>query len=123
QRVPHSHGLCHPSVVPVPASAVRRVAWSRRAIGRARASGPERRAARNFALFALDRTVTSDPPKPGSFKKITSLANPLVKEIRALQQKKHRDGTGLFIAEGQKLVRDALDGGWRVEMLAYATSN
>jgi TrmH family RNA methyltransferase len=62
-------------------------------------------------------------PKPGSFKKITSLANPLVKEIRALQQKKHRDESGLFIAEGQKLVRDAVDGGWRVEMLAYAAAN
>jgi TrmH family RNA methyltransferase len=67
--------------------------------------------------------VTSDLPKPGSFKKITSLANPLVKEIRALQQKKHRDETGLFIAEGQKLVRDAVDGGWHVEMLAYAAAD
>ena len=56
------------------------------------------------------------------FKKITSLANPLVKDIRALQQKKHRDETGLFIAEGQKLVRDAVDGGWPIEMLAYAAA-
>jgi TrmH family RNA methyltransferase len=67
--------------------------------------------------------MTGDLPKPGSFKKITSLANPLVKEIRALQQKKHRDETGLFLAEGQKLVRDAVDGGWRVEMLAYAAAS
>ena len=67
--------------------------------------------------------MTSDLPKPGSFKKITSLGNPLVKEIRALQQKKHRDESGLFIAEGQKLVRDAVDGGWPVEMLAYAAAN
>jgi TrmH family RNA methyltransferase len=67
--------------------------------------------------------VTGDLPKPGSFKKITSLANPLVKDIRALQQKKHRDETGLFIAEGQKLVRDAIDGGWKVEMLAYAAAS
>lgn len=67
--------------------------------------------------------MSSALPKPGSFKKITSLANPLVKEIRALQQKKHRDESGLFIAEGQKLVRDAVDGGWPVEMLAYAAAN
>ncbi len=67
--------------------------------------------------------MTNGPPRAGSFKKITSLANPLVKDIRALQQKKHRDATGLFIAEGQKLVRDALDGGWRVEMLAYAAAS
>ena len=67
--------------------------------------------------------MTGDLPRAGSFKKITSLANPLVKEIRALQQKKYRDETGLFLAEGQKLARDALDGGWRVEMLAYRASN
>ncbi len=67
--------------------------------------------------------MTSERPRVGSFKKITSLANPLVKEIRALQQKKHRDETGLFIAEGQKLVRDALDGGWPVSMLAYAATH
>ena len=60
--------------------------------------------------------------KTGTFKKITSLSNPLVKEIRALQLKKHRDESGLFIAEGQKLVRDAVDGGWRVEMLAYSAA-
>jgi TrmH family RNA methyltransferase len=66
--------------------------------------------------------MTSERPRVGSFKKITSLANPLVKEIRALQLKKHRDETGLFIAEGQKLARDALDGGWQPEMLAYSAS-
>jgi len=64
----------------------------------------------------------SERPRVGSFKKITSLSNELVKEIRALQQKKHRDETGLFIAEGQKLARDAIDGGWQAEMLAYAAS-
>ncbi len=67
--------------------------------------------------------TTEGVPKTGSFKRITSLANPLVKEIRALQQKKHRDESGLFIAEGQKLVRDAVDGGWPVEMLAYAAAS
>jgi TrmH family RNA methyltransferase len=67
--------------------------------------------------------MTGERPRVGSFKKITSLANPLVKEIRALQLKKHRDEGGLFIAEGQKLVRDALDGGWPVDMLAYASSH
>ena len=64
----------------------------------------------------------SELPRVGSFKKITSLANPLVKDIRALQQKKHRDESGLFIAEGQKLVRDAVDGGWPINMLAYSAA-
>ncbi len=67
--------------------------------------------------------MSGDLPKPGSFKKITSLANPLVKEIRALTQKKNRDESGLFVAEGQKLVRDAVEGGWPVEILAYAATN
>jgi TrmH family RNA methyltransferase len=65
--------------------------------------------------------MTNSHPRTGTFKKITSLANPLVKDIRALQLKKHRDETGLFIAEGQKLVRDAADSGWPIEMLAYST--
>jgi TrmH family RNA methyltransferase len=66
--------------------------------------------------------VSGALPRSGSFKKVTSLANPLVKEIRALQQKKRRDETGLFLAEGQKLVRDALDGGWQIDIVAYAAA-
>jgi TrmH family RNA methyltransferase len=62
----------------------------------------------------------SERPRIGSFKKVTSLANPLVKDIRALHMKKHRDETGLFMAEGQKLVRDAAEGGWPIHALAYA---
>ncbi len=65
----------------------------------------------------------TDLPRTGSFKKITSLANPLVKDIRALQQKKHRDESGLFMAEGLKLVRDAADGNWPVHIFAYAAAN
>jgi TrmH family RNA methyltransferase len=64
--------------------------------------------------------MSSGRPRTGSFKKVTSLANPLVKDIRALHLKKHRDETGLFIAEGQKLARDAVDGGWPIHTLAYA---
>lgn len=66
--------------------------------------------------------MTNELPRTGSFKKVTSLANPLVKDIRALHGKKQRDETGLFIAEGQKLVRDAAEGGWPIHMLAYAAS-
>jgi TrmH family RNA methyltransferase len=66
--------------------------------------------------------MSERPPRAGTFKKITSLANPFVKDIRALQLKKHRDETGLFIAEGQKLVRDAADRGWPIEMLAYSAA-
>jgi TrmH family RNA methyltransferase len=64
--------------------------------------------------------MSAEHPRIGAFKKVTSLANPLVKEIRALHLKKHRDETGLFIAEGQKLARDAVEGGWPIHTLAYA---
>jgi TrmH family RNA methyltransferase len=67
--------------------------------------------------------MNSGPPRPGVFRKVTSLANPLVKDIRALHQRKHREDTGLFIAEGQKLVRDAVDGGWPIHTLAYAAAH
>jgi TrmH family RNA methyltransferase len=66
--------------------------------------------------------VTSERPRAGIFRKVTSLANPLVKDIRALHLKKHRDETRLFIAEGQKLVRDAVDGGWPIDTLAYSAA-
>jgi TrmH family RNA methyltransferase len=66
--------------------------------------------------------MSGDVPRTGTFRKVTSPANPLVKDIRALHQKKHREETGLFLAEGQKLVRDAVDGGWPIETLAYAAA-
>ncbi len=66
--------------------------------------------------------MSAERPHAGVFRKVTSLANPLVKDIRALHLKKHRDETGLFIAEGQKLARDAIDGGWPVHTLASAAT-
>ena len=71
----------------------------------------------------MDGVVTGEVPRSGTFRKVTSLANPLVKEIRALHQKKHREQTGLFIAEGEKLVRDAVEGGWPIRVLAYAAAH
>ena len=44
----------------------------------------------------------------GLVKEVASPANPIIKQIRSLSQKKNRDATGLFIAEGLKLVTDAL---------------
>ena len=56
----------------------------------------------------------------GQVKEITSLSNPIVKDIRALSMKKHRDETGTFLAEGLKLVIDAIELGWRIRTLIYA---
>lgn len=57
---------------------------------------------------------------PGRVKEVTSLANPLVKEIRALALKKFRDQQRAFMAEGLKLVIDALDAGWTIRTLVFA---
>jgi RNA methyltransferase, TrmH family len=57
---------------------------------------------------------------PGKVKQITSLANPVIKDIRALAVKKYREASGLFLAEGLKLVNDALAGGWRIDTVLYS---
>ena len=59
-------------------------------------------------------------PRRGLVKEVTSLANPVIKDIKALSQKKNREDTGHFMAEGLKLVIDALDTGWHIDTLIYA---
>ncbi|WP_426240007.1 TrmH family RNA methyltransferase [Pararhizobium sp. DWP1-1-3] len=60
------------------------------------------------------------PRRVGQVKEVTSLANPIIKDIKALANKKERDETRSFIAEGLKLVIDALDLGWTIKTLVYA---
>ena len=68
---------------------------------------------------------TSREPRggaPGRVKEVTSLANPIVKDIKALALKKFRDQQNAFMAEGLKLVIDALDLGWTIKTLIFAKS-
>lgn len=58
--------------------------------------------------------------RPGRVKEVTSLTNPIVKDLRALAIKKFRDQQGVFLAEGLKLVIDALDLGWIIKTLVYS---
>lgn len=51
---------------------------------------------------------------------ISSHANPLVKQIRALRQRRERVETGLFLAEGIHHVGEAAEAGWGIETLVYA---
>src|SRR5688572_27565851 len=51
---------------------------------------------------------------------ITSLSNPLVKQARALRQKKARDESGLFLVEGIHHVGEAFEADWEVESIVYA---
>ncbi|MEX0405602.1 RNA methyltransferase [Aquibium sp. LZ166] len=58
----------------------------------------------------------------GQVKEVTSLANPIVKDIKALALKKFRDQQNAFLAEGLKLVIDALDLGWTIRTLVFSKS-
>ena len=60
------------------------------------------------------------PGRVGQVKEITSLSNPIIKDIKALALKKARDETGSFMAEGLKLVIDALALGWTIRTLVYS---
>jgi TrmH family RNA methyltransferase len=50
---------------------------------------------------------------------ITSLTNPTVKAVRALHMRKERDETGLFLAEGLKIVTEAVELGQAPRILLY----
>lgn len=50
---------------------------------------------------------------------VTSLTNPTVKSVRALHLRKERDGTGLFVAEGLKIVTEAVELGHAPRTLMY----
>ena len=62
----------------------------------------------------------SDNRRVGQVKEVTSLSNPIVKDIRALAMKKFRDRENAFMAEGLKLVIDAFDLGWTIRTLVFA---
>lgn len=52
---------------------------------------------------------------------ITSSSNPLIKQARALHQKKARDESGLFLVEGILHVGEAAEAGWEFESLLYCS--
>ena len=60
------------------------------------------------------------PAAPGRVLKITSLANPIVKEIRGLALPKNRRASKEFVAEGLKLVADAIEAGDELISLAIS---
>ena len=51
---------------------------------------------------------------------ITSLTNPLIKQARALRQKKSRTESGLFLVEGIHHVGEVIAAGWDVDSVLYA---
>ena len=53
-------------------------------------------------------------------KTVTSLTNDTVKQVRALHLRKAREESGLFLAEGLKIVTEAVDLGFAPAILMYA---
>lgn len=51
---------------------------------------------------------------------ITSASNPLIKTLRGLDRKKNRSETGLFLAEGTRLVLQGFENGWQADTLICA---
>lgn len=54
---------------------------------------------------------------------ISSSGNPLVKMLRSLERKKGRAETGLFLAEGARLVEQGLSAGWTLNSLVVSASS
>ena len=52
---------------------------------------------------------------------ITSLSNPLIKQARALHQKKARVESGSFLVEGIHHIGEAFEAGWEVESVLYSS--
>ena len=53
-------------------------------------------------------------------REITGFSNPLVKQVRGLRDKKQRRLTGLFLAEGLRILTEAFEAGILPEMIWYA---
>jgi RNA methyltransferase, TrmH family len=57
-----------------------------------------------------------------TFETITSPANALIKCLRGLDRKKLRAETGLFLAEGARLIEQGLSRGWQAEAVVVSQS-
>ncbi|MDB5689700.1 MAG: tRNA/rRNA methyltransferase SpoU [Sphingomonas bacterium] len=54
---------------------------------------------------------------------ITAFSNPLVKRVRTLRDKKHRRDEGLFLAEGLRILTEALEAGHIPAYVFYASDS
>ena len=52
---------------------------------------------------------------------VSSTSNPLIKQARALRQKKARDESGMFLVEGILHVGEAAEAGWDIDTLLYCS--
>lgn len=59
----------------------------------------------------------------GVYKEITSLTNPVIKDIRGLSQRKNRIASNQFLAEGLKLVASAVEADWSLKIFIFGKKN
>ena len=52
--------------------------------------------------------------------KIISISNPKIKYIKSLLLRKNRNQTGLFLAEGERTCREAIEHRWNPKYLIYS---
>ena len=57
--------------------------------------------------------------KIGNKYSISSLTNEKIKIINSLSQRKYRKQLNLFVAEGIRLCKEALDKNWEIKYLLY----
>ncbi len=70
--------------------------------------------------MSFERPDGHHSQRPGQVKTVTSVSNPVIKDIRALVfQRKRRKEAVLFVAEGLKLVTDAMEAGWPIRTLVF----
>ncbi len=50
---------------------------------------------------------------------ITSLTNPIIKDLRRLHDRKHRRTAGIFLAEGTRIVLEAVHLGWQMKHFIF----
>ena len=55
-------------------------------------------------------------------REITSVQNPLVKQVSELKNKKFRQATGTFFLEGKRAVEEAAQADWQIEKLFFTLS-
>ena len=84
-------------------------------------SSDDKNSGNKFSDLSKDRPP-AEKRISGQVKQITSVSNPIVKDIRGLALRKNRNKSNLFLGEGLKLVTDALQKKWRIADIIYGKS-
>ena len=64
--------------------------------------------------------MSERPIRAGVYKEITSVSNPIIKDIRGLTQRKNRTASNQFLVEGLKLVASADEADWPLRIFVFA---